>query len=210
MVRDLTFRIKILLDTFNCRLRSSSEACKKFFLRSVNEEYLKYKCIREKNCLITRTTRTQCQFCRYAKCIEVGMKLSGWFSIPLGWNLTRKNLEESPNPKIEDIFRQIPCAVCQNSSSGIHFGATTCEVISSTYRETARASRCVLLGLQGLLSAHDARTYPTTIQMSGTEQLRDQSSHAKYVSSLPFSQVSISRNVHRRFTYWTAIELVQT
>lgn len=55
----------------------SSEACKKFFLRSVNEEYRKYKCIKDKKCLITRTTRTQCQYCRYAKCVEVGMKLSG-------------------------------------------------------------------------------------------------------------------------------------
>jgi hypothetical protein len=54
-----------------------SEACKKFFLRSVNEEYRKYKCSKDKKCLITRTTRTQCQYCRYTRCIEVGMKLSG-------------------------------------------------------------------------------------------------------------------------------------
>jgi hypothetical protein len=40
----------------------------------------------------------------------------------------RKHLEESPNPKIEEIFKDIPCAVCQSASSGIHFGATTCEV----------------------------------------------------------------------------------
>lgn len=39
-----------------------------------------------------------------------------------------KYLVESSNPKIEDIFREIPCAVCQAASSGIHFGATTCEV----------------------------------------------------------------------------------
>jgi hypothetical protein len=56
---------------------SFSEACKKFFLRSVNEEYRKYKCMKDKKCLITRTTRTQCQYCRYTKCIKVGMKLSG-------------------------------------------------------------------------------------------------------------------------------------
>ncbi|CAF1619620.1 unnamed protein product, partial [Didymodactylos carnosus] len=83
------------------------EACKKFFLRSVNEEHLKYKCIRDKRCQVTRSTRTQCQYCRYQKCIEVGMKTN----------------EESPNPKIEDIFKQIPCACCNAPSSGIHFGA---------------------------------------------------------------------------------------
>lgn len=39
-----------------------------------------------------------------------------------------KLLEENSNPKIEEIFKEIPCAVCQSASSGIHFGATTCEV----------------------------------------------------------------------------------
>ncbi|CAF2520232.1 unnamed protein product [Rotaria sp. Silwood2] len=53
------------------------EACKKFFLRSVNGEYLKYKCIRDKKCIIARTTRTQCQYCRYSKCIAIGMKIIG-------------------------------------------------------------------------------------------------------------------------------------
>lgn len=38
------------------------------------------------------------------------------------------SIEGAPNPKIEDIFRHVPCAVCQHPSSGIHFGATTCEV----------------------------------------------------------------------------------
>ena len=72
---------------------------------------------------------------------SVGMRSvskSAWnyqvrISIPSGWTRMDKNLEESPNPKIEDIFRQIPCVVCQNYSSGIHFGATTCEVITSAF-----------------------------------------------------------------------------
>ncbi|CAF0939390.1 unnamed protein product [Adineta steineri] len=98
------------------------EACKKFFLRSVNDEYRKYKCIKDKKCPITRTTRTQCQYCRYTKCIEVGMKLS----------------EGNSNPKIEEIFKQIPCAVCQKASSGIHFGATTCEGCKGFFRRTIK------------------------------------------------------------------------
>ncbi|CAF4312932.1 unnamed protein product, partial [Adineta steineri] len=99
-----------------------SEACKKFFLRSVNDEYRKYKCIKDKKCPITRTTRTQCQYCRYTKCIAVGMKLS----------------EGNSNPKIEEIFKQIPCAVCQKASSGIHFGATTCEGCKGFFRRTIK------------------------------------------------------------------------
>ncbi|CAF1547253.1 unnamed protein product [Adineta ricciae] len=94
------------------------EACKKFFLRSVNGEHVKYRCIRDKKCPITRTTRTQCQFCRYSKCIAIGMTLT----------------EEHSNPKIEDIFRGIPCAVCTDASSGLHFGVTTCESCKGFFR----------------------------------------------------------------------------
>ncbi len=50
---------------------------KKFFLRSINGEDSKYKCIRNKDCVIVRTTRTQCQYCRFKKCKEVGMTING-------------------------------------------------------------------------------------------------------------------------------------
>lgn len=53
------------------------EACKKFFLRSINGEDSKYKCVRNKDCVIDRATRTQCQFCRFKKCKEVGMTING-------------------------------------------------------------------------------------------------------------------------------------
>jgi hypothetical protein len=71
----------ILFSCLSNVLFSFSEACKKFFLRSVNGEYLKYKCIKDRKCVITRTTRTQCQFCRYSKCITIGMKITGNFVV---------------------------------------------------------------------------------------------------------------------------------
>ncbi len=52
---------------------------KKFFLRSINGEDAKYKCVRNKDCIIARATRTQCQYCRYKKCKEVGMTINGWW-----------------------------------------------------------------------------------------------------------------------------------
>ncbi|CAF1308142.1 unnamed protein product, partial [Didymodactylos carnosus] len=45
---------------------------------------------------------------------------------------------ESPNPKIEDIFKQILCARCNAPSSGIHFGATTCEGCKRFFRRTIK------------------------------------------------------------------------
>ena len=56
------------------------EACKKFFLRSINGEDSKYKCVRNRDCVIDRATRTQCQYCRFKKCKEVGMTINGIIS----------------------------------------------------------------------------------------------------------------------------------
>ena len=53
------------------------EACKKFFLRSVNSgEEAKYKCARNRLCVIVRSTRNQCQYCRFQRCKQVGMNIN--------------------------------------------------------------------------------------------------------------------------------------
>ncbi|CAF1066507.1 unnamed protein product [Brachionus calyciflorus] len=84
------------------------EACKKFFMRSVKSDYLQLKCVRSNsNCVITKSTRTNCGHCRFQKCLQVGMKL---------------------NDKTEVVEpKKIPCSVCGDASSGFHFGAFTCE-----------------------------------------------------------------------------------
>lgn len=50
----------------------------KFFLRNSKSEYLEFKCIRSNmSCVITKSTRTNCAYCRFQKCIQVGMKQTG-------------------------------------------------------------------------------------------------------------------------------------
>ncbi len=49
------------------------QACKKFFWRSRGDESTKYLCKMHKNCSITIATRAQCQYCRYEKCLKLGM-----------------------------------------------------------------------------------------------------------------------------------------
>ncbi|XP_014205301.1 retinoic acid receptor RXR-alpha-B [Copidosoma floridanum] len=51
----------------------SCEGCKGFFKRTVRKD-LSYACREEKRCLIDKRQRNRCQYCRYQKCLTMGMK----------------------------------------------------------------------------------------------------------------------------------------
>jgi len=51
----------------------SCEGCKGFFKRTVRKE-LTYACREDKMCLIDKRQRNRCQYCRYRKCLQCGMK----------------------------------------------------------------------------------------------------------------------------------------
>jgi hypothetical protein len=51
----------------------SCEGCKGFFKRTVQKD-LSYKCKDFQTCVINKATRNSCQYCRFQKCLEVGMK----------------------------------------------------------------------------------------------------------------------------------------
>lgn len=54
----------------------SCEGCKGFFKRTVQKN-LNYTCKENKDCVINKFTRNNCQYCRFQKCIAVGMKREG-------------------------------------------------------------------------------------------------------------------------------------
>lgn len=56
------------------------EGCKCFFNRTVRYK-LSYTCESSGNCRIDRQNRTQCQHCRFQKCVKVGMRRDGKFSV---------------------------------------------------------------------------------------------------------------------------------
>jgi len=52
-------------------------SCRAFFRRSVQSKYYEiFQCKKEKKCQINSETRKNCQFCRFKKCLESGMKPS--------------------------------------------------------------------------------------------------------------------------------------
>lgn len=51
----------------------SCEGCKGFFKRTVRKD-LSYACREGRNCIIDKRQRNRCQYCRYQKCLNMGMK----------------------------------------------------------------------------------------------------------------------------------------
>lgn len=47
-----------------------------FFKRTVQNNK-RYTCIENQNCQIDKTQRKRCPYCRFQKCLSVGMKLEG-------------------------------------------------------------------------------------------------------------------------------------
>lgn len=58
------------------------EGCKSFFKRSVRRN-LTYTCRGTRNCPIDQHHRNQCQYCRLKKCLKMGMRREGMFTLPI-------------------------------------------------------------------------------------------------------------------------------
>lgn len=58
------------------------ESCKGFFKRTVQNKKV-YTCVADRSCHIDKTQRKRCPYCRFQKCLEVGMKLEGKGDSPL-------------------------------------------------------------------------------------------------------------------------------
>lgn len=68
--------LKCISDIFIEEIYFSCEGCKGFFKRTVRKD-LTYTCRDNRDCIIDKRQRNRCQYCRYQKCLTVGMKKEG-------------------------------------------------------------------------------------------------------------------------------------
>lgn len=61
----------------------SCEGCKGFFKRTIRKD-LTYTCRDNKDCQIDKRQRNRCQYCRYQKCLAMGMKREGRYTTSMG------------------------------------------------------------------------------------------------------------------------------
>lgn len=55
-----------------CTGRKGSLVLQGFFRRSIQKQ-IEYRCLRDGKCHVIRLNRNRCQFCRFKKCLAVGM-----------------------------------------------------------------------------------------------------------------------------------------
>ena len=85
-------------------------SCRAFFRRSV-PKYKGYFCMADAACEITPSTRKNCQFCRYQKCLSTGMKAS--------WVLSDKEKVERMAKKRENRARRAAAAAAASGNATV-------------------------------------------------------------------------------------------
>ena len=67
-----------------------------FFKRTV-QKMLVYTCKENKNCVINKFTRNNCQYCRFQRCLAMGMKREGSSTKYFSYDLLTKHAFQCSN-----------------------------------------------------------------------------------------------------------------
>uniref|UniRef100_A0A8R1EM86 Nuclear receptor domain-containing protein n=1 Tax=Caenorhabditis japonica TaxID=281687 RepID=A0A8R1EM86_CAEJA len=81
----------------------SCNGCKTFFRRTVMKKQ-RFVCQFDQNCLVDKSIRCACKFCRFEKCLKVGMNKSALQASrdPIGYTKRTKRVERRPMKELSD------------------------------------------------------------------------------------------------------------
>lgn len=139
---------------------SSCEGCKGFFKRSVRRN-LAYTCRGAQNCIIDRNNRNRCQYCRYQKCIQAGMRTEAvQFDRHRAALLSPKmNLSATSNSECNVSTSNQASSDLSAVMNGIYNNsagsATTVSATPSTESSSTVISSTVLSALSGVMGSND-------------------------------------------------------
>lgn len=86
----------------------SCEGCKGFFKRTVRKD-LTYVCRDEKRCIVDKRQRNRCQYCRYQKCLEMGMKREA---------VQEERQRNKPDNEVESTSSSLVCTPLIGNGNG--------------------------------------------------------------------------------------------
>ncbi|XP_025422170.1 ecdysone-induced protein 78C-like isoform X2 [Sipha flava] len=128
---------------------TSCEGCKGFFRRSIQKQ-IEYRCLRDGKCLVIRLNRNRCQYCRFKKCLTVGMSRDSvrYGRVP---KRSREQLEsESKTVSTTDSIVVVAAAPTATTA--------TTTTAAAAANAAAAAAVAAAIGISGTPTAVDAMT----------------------------------------------------
>jgi len=127
-------------------------SCRAFFRRSIqNKTANTYVCRRNKDCQINLKTRKNCQYCRYERCLGVGMKPS-WVLSPDERERRFRKTKEKKETKLESVMDS-----CDSSSPPTKYEpCTTAVAYSNNIKQELTTS---LLGVKSEIVLYAGTDY---------------------------------------------------
>ncbi|XP_060521024.1 ecdysone-induced protein 78C [Cylas formicarius] len=89
---------------------TSCEGCKGFFRRSIQKQ-IEYRCLRDGKCLVIRLNRNRCQYCRFKKCLAVGMSRDSVRYGRVPKRSRERNAEDNPSPRVSTTAPDVVAVV---------------------------------------------------------------------------------------------------
>lgn len=121
----------------------SCEGCKGFFRRSIQKQ-IEYKCLRDGKCVIVRLSRNRCQYCRFRKCLAVGMSKD---SVRYG-RMPRRTRSSEPTP----IATELSVSPSRNTHINLGLANESCAPLSAFLPASSVTATCALASRAGMCS----------------------------------------------------------